>query len=222
MAWQKVQRRKKWHLLNQDILKGLLILRNTPFKCGKTPVELMMGRIHRDILSRLQQTISSAHRPMLQERADAKRFHDKEISTSTGEWTQKGHIINIVPPRSFIIRIDNRNILRRNERHIRKLHNIIARRKRDGGVWGRHYNPCWKWQWHCFRLYHSVQWRKQHFCFIHGSKSEQTSSRRGWLWWSIGLGLCSFLMSWLICHYACMFTYAGAKNMWSGFFEKNK
>ena len=145
MAWQKVQRRKKLVSVKQDIIKGLLIIRNTPLKCGKTPLELMMGRIHRDTLPRSQQTTSSAHRPMLQERADAKRFHDKKIATSTGEWAQKGHIINIVAPRSYIIRIDNGNILRRNQLHIRKLHNIIAGQKRNGGVWGRHYNPCWEW-----------------------------------------------------------------------------
>lgn len=46
-----------------------------------------------------------------------------------GEWTKKGQIINIVAPRSYTIRIDNGNIRRRNQRHIRKVHNIIARGK---------------------------------------------------------------------------------------------
>ena len=45
------------------------------------------------------------------------------------EWTKKGQIINIVAPRSYTIRIDNGNIRRRNQRHIRKVHNIIARGK---------------------------------------------------------------------------------------------
>ena len=39
---------KKCHRSNQNILKGLLILRNTPLKCGKSPAKLMMDRILRD------------------------------------------------------------------------------------------------------------------------------------------------------------------------------
>ena len=51
---RKYSKEKKCHLSNEDFLKGLLILRNTPLKCEKSPSELMMGRIHRDSLPRLQ------------------------------------------------------------------------------------------------------------------------------------------------------------------------
>ena len=66
---------KESHRSNQDILKGLLIPRNAAIKYRKSPAGLMMGRILRD-LPRLQPTTSSAHRRDLQQRADAKHFHD--------------------------------------------------------------------------------------------------------------------------------------------------
>ena len=124
-------------------MKGLLFLRNTPLKCGKSPAELMMGRILRDNLPRLQPTTSPKQRPVSQERIDAKRFHDRKIQTRatpngfsrnqrvaiqdefTREWTRKGSIIDIVAPRSYTIKMDNGNILRRNQRHIRKVHAIV-------------------------------------------------------------------------------------------------
>ena len=39
---------------NEDIYKGILILRNTPIKCGLSPAELLHGRQLRDNLPRFQ------------------------------------------------------------------------------------------------------------------------------------------------------------------------
>ena len=153
----------------------------------------MTGRIHRDTLPRSQQNLSSAHSPILQERADSKCFYNKEIATEAtpnwisqnqrvgiqdecmGEWTKKGQIINIVAPRSYTIRIDNGNIRRPKPTSHPQSTQHHCTRKRNRVAWGRYYNPCWKWQWHWFRLYNSAQWRKQYrlkqFCPIHGSDS---------------------------------------------------
>nr|XP_047131896.1 uncharacterized protein K02A2.6-like [Hydra vulgaris] len=45
---------KKCYMSNKDIYKGILILRNTPIKCGLSPAELLHGRQLRDNLPRFQ------------------------------------------------------------------------------------------------------------------------------------------------------------------------
>ena len=45
---------KKCNRSGGDILEGLLIIRNTPLSCGKSPAQLLMGRELRDNLPRIQ------------------------------------------------------------------------------------------------------------------------------------------------------------------------
>ena len=140
---------RKCHRSNQDVQKGLLILRNTPLQCGRSPEELMFGRQLQDNLPRWQpQTESNIKRPVEQERQQIKRYHDSKINTRrsntyftdgqrvaiqderTNEWSRKGHIVQMVEPRSYTIRMDDTgNTLRRNQRHIRKVYTITAQQQ---------------------------------------------------------------------------------------------
>ena len=75
---------KKCHRSNQDILKGLLILRNTPIKCGQSPAQLLKGYTLRDNLPRFQEDSPTPSRPSrfpAKERAQSKAYHDKKHAT---------------------------------------------------------------------------------------------------------------------------------------------
>ena len=133
---------KKCHRSNQDILKGLLILRNTPIKCGQSPAQLLKGYTLRDNLPRFQEdspTPSWPSRFPAKERAQSKAYHDKKHATTRGsreefqpgqavaiqhettkEWSIHGTITQQVAPRSYEVQLPNGRKLRRNQRFMRK------------------------------------------------------------------------------------------------------
>ena len=132
---------KKCHRSNQDILKGLLILRNTPLQCGKSPAELSKGYPLRDNLPRYHNTkVDNTGRNLQKERKSAKQYHDNKFvkripsthftsgqtvaiqHATTKEWTLRGKILKEVAPRSFDVKLSDGRVLRRNQRFLRKLH----------------------------------------------------------------------------------------------------
>ena len=137
---------KKCYRSKQDILKGLLILRNTPIKCGRSPAQLLKGHCLRDNLPRISEGKQTApYRHIVEERQLAKKHHDKKFvpkpltvtfkpgqsvaiqDTTTKEWSHRGTVVKEVAPRSFDIKFSNGHILRRNQRFLRKLHlNLTA------------------------------------------------------------------------------------------------
>ena len=115
---------KKCHRSNQDILKGLLILRNTPIKCGQPPSQLLKGYTLRDNLPRFQGDSPTPSLFFASERAQSKAYHDKKHATTRGsreefqpgqavaiqhettkEWSVHGTIIQQVAPRSYEIQL---------------------------------------------------------------------------------------------------------------------
>ena len=132
---------KKCHESNEDIFEGLLVLRNSPLKCGYSPAEMMFQRQLCDNLPRAQSgKETSVKRDLAQERLQAKQYHDRKQvvldrslfregelvavqDTLTGEWLKRAEIIKLVAPRSYEVKmLGSGNVLRRNQRHLRKLH----------------------------------------------------------------------------------------------------
>ena len=127
---------KKSNRSNKDIKKGLLIIRNTPLSCGKSPAELLTGHKLRDNLPRVLDIQNQPDRDLVQERERAKIHHDRRTVVSstfregqliaiqdhiTKEWTGRGKILREVAPRSFEIQTTNGRILRRNQQALRRL-----------------------------------------------------------------------------------------------------
>lgn len=133
--------------MKQDIQQGLLVIRNTPLQCGSSPAELLMGRRLNDNIPRLPATLinsSSPKRNLVTERGNQKQQFDRKINQTSkvqtfqtgqkvavqdhtnGEWSLRGIIIEETTPRSYTIRMQNGNILRRNRIHIRKLHSTTG------------------------------------------------------------------------------------------------
>ena len=132
---------KKCHRSNQDILKGLLILRNTPIKCGQSPAQLLKGYILRDNLPRLQEDHPPLTRSPARERTQAKTYYDKKHATTrqpredfqpgqavaiqheaTKEWSLYGKVIQQISPRSYEIQLQCGRKIRRNQRFMCKRH----------------------------------------------------------------------------------------------------
>ena len=134
---------KKCKGSRQDILKGLLILRNTPLGCGKSPAELLMGRKLRDNIPSIETDRRGITRDLVREREEQKRYFDQKSASKRNvtassqfrinqrvvvqnpqnrTWTLKGRIIEDAGHRSYKIKMENGNILRRNSRFIRKVY----------------------------------------------------------------------------------------------------
>nr|XP_047138956.1 uncharacterized protein K02A2.6-like [Hydra vulgaris] len=118
---------KKCYMSNEDIYKGILILRNTPIKCGLSPAELLHGRQLRDNLPRFQsqnKEQSKYSREIVKERVQSKKYYDTNI---TCEWSLRGKIMKCVAPRSYEVKLNhNGHILRRNQIQLRKVYAISA------------------------------------------------------------------------------------------------
>ena len=126
---------KKCTRSNEDFLKGLMILRNSPLACGKSPSELMFNRILRDNLPTI---------PQITDRKYMHRFESERVSQNyqlskeqqvfdigqpvamqdhvTKESTWRGRIHQYVAPRSYKVKLSNGTILRRNQQALRKLY----------------------------------------------------------------------------------------------------
>ena len=142
---------KKCLETGKDIQQGLLAIRNTPLACGASPAELLMNRQLNDNLPRapaLINTKQSKTRDLLAERNTQKLQYDKKIFTRTlpetfrpgqrvalqdpvsKEWSIRGQIVQEVAPRSFSVQISGTHqLLRRNRRHLRKLHSTTSTRE---------------------------------------------------------------------------------------------
>ena len=68
---------KKCKGSRQDTRKGLLILRDTPLACGKSPAELLMGRKLRDNMPSINEEKLS-DRDLVTERLRQKEYHDRK------------------------------------------------------------------------------------------------------------------------------------------------
>ena len=130
----------------QEIMKGLMIIRNTPLQCGKSPAQLIFNKTLEDNLPRLHnQNISqNYYRDLGKERAQQKATYDKKIPENpllstfkknqrvaiqhhnSKEWSIRGTIVNQVAPRSYRIHLDDGSFLRRNSKDIRRVYNLIA------------------------------------------------------------------------------------------------
>ena len=141
---------KKCKGSKQDILKGLLVIRNTPLSCGKSPAELLLGRKLRDNLPEINcQDVSSEAkvRKVAEERQNQKEYHDRKIASNssrtrknvisfvpndlvavqhpeTKTWSVRGKIISRIDERSYNIKTKEGTLLRRNIKHIRKINPI--------------------------------------------------------------------------------------------------
>ena len=137
---------KKCKGSKQDILKGLLVIRNTPLSCGKSPAELLLGRKLRDNLPEIncQDVGGEAQvRKVAEERQNQKEYHDRKIASSrtrknvisfmptdlvavqhpeTKTWSVRGKIISRIDERSY--KTKEGTLLRRNIKHIRKINPI--------------------------------------------------------------------------------------------------
>ncbi|XP_065658665.1 uncharacterized protein LOC136083188 [Hydra vulgaris] len=138
---------KKYYMSNEHIYKGILILRNTPIKCGLSPAELLHGRQLRDNLPRFQsrnKEQSKFEREIVKERVQFKKCCDKNIGAFepyvyrqgqtvaiqnevTREWSLRGKIIKCVAPRSYEVKLNhNGHILCRNQIQLRKVNATSA------------------------------------------------------------------------------------------------
>ena len=142
---------KKCLASDMDVKKALLSIRNTPLSCGRSPAELLMNRTLRDKMPRLPtlaNTKKAGSRDLVAERTKQKQQHDRHIHVHnsqqencnkflpgqhvaiqhhvTKEWSIRGQIIQEVAPRSYEIQVNNKGVLRRNQRHIRKVHSTTS------------------------------------------------------------------------------------------------
>ena len=130
----------------QDILKELLILRNTPLGCGKSPAELLMRRKLRDNIPFIELERQNIARDLVTERKAQKKYFDQKSASKrsitaktsqfrinqrvavqdpqTHTWTLKGRIIELAGPTSYKIEMENGNIIRTNSRFIRKVYKL--------------------------------------------------------------------------------------------------
>ena len=135
---------RKCHRSNEDMQKGLLIFRNTPLACGKSPAELLQGRQLTDNLP----SIKFHHKPteqgrnIVQERKSAKayydqfkpkegtKFHPDETvavqDDATKEWTKQGRLDRHVAPRSYLVKLSSGQSIRRNQRFWRKVYSLSS------------------------------------------------------------------------------------------------
>ena len=139
---------KKCSRSGQDIKKGLLILRNSPLKCGKSPAQLLFGHSIRDNLPILpHKLVATAQRDLTKERLRAKDYDDRKGPTKqqtatfhqnqtvavqddqTKEWSLRGKIVREVAPRSYQVSLENGKLLRRNRTFIRRLHPVSIPRE---------------------------------------------------------------------------------------------
>ena len=144
---------KKCKGSKQDIRKGLLILRNTPLACGKSPAELLIGRGLRDNMPSINEERLN-DRDLVRERLKQKEYHDRKKASERKisndfqinqrvaiqnhqdkTWSIKGRILEKVADRSYIIKTDQGSTIRRNTKFIRRVHPVISstmpKNKRD-------------------------------------------------------------------------------------------
>ena len=133
---------RKCHRSNQDLAMGLLNLRNSPLKGRASPAQLLLGHQIQDNLPSVVNIKKTNHlhsRNILKDRLEAKQQYDKHVSKKaspqvfvdnqkvavqdmkTKEWSHRGHIVEEVCPRSFLIELTNGRRIRRNRRFIRKV-----------------------------------------------------------------------------------------------------
>ncbi len=129
---------------HEDIYEALQVYRNTPLEPGKSPAELLFGRNIRSNLpvvkSQLKpQSPSSVVTQKKQEiKQRQKRHYNKHTANlkplKTGDfvrlqnmdkpsinkprWSQKGVITKVLPNRSYNVRTETGEVLRRNRRHL--------------------------------------------------------------------------------------------------------
>ena len=139
---------KKCKGSKQNILKGSLVIRNTPLSCGKSPAELLLERKLRDNLPEIScQDVSGEGqvRKVAEERQNEKEYHDRKIASSrtlknvisfmpndlvavqhpeTKTWSVRGKIISRIYERSYNIKTKEGTLLRRNIKHIRKINPV--------------------------------------------------------------------------------------------------
>ena len=158
---------KKCKGSKQDIRKGLLILRNTPLACGKSPAELLMGRRLRDNMPSVNEERLS-DRDLVTERLKQKEHHDRKKASQRKipndfqvnqrvaiqhhqdkTWSIKGRILEQVADRSFIIKTDHGSIIRRNTKFIRRVHPIISSTMPENNSEKNHHIPVDERQLQC-------------------------------------------------------------------------
>lgn len=130
---------KKAKASGQDFNKSLLVYRSTPLQCGLSPSQLLMHRRIRNNLpvnnSSLHFSTSSNTRNIDAERQKQKFYHDRtsrDLSILTNgapvrlynfekeDWSLKGTVVEMVSPRSYLVRCLNGATYRRNRVHLRK------------------------------------------------------------------------------------------------------
>ena len=126
--------------------KGILILRNSPLKGGKSPAQLLFGRQLKDNLPTLSSNLEKreiVNRDIVADRRKSKQNYDRHVPKQvknvvdfttnqrvvvqddcTKEWTLYGKIHKEVAPRSYQVRLDKGGLLRRNRRFIRKVYGV--------------------------------------------------------------------------------------------------
>ena len=130
-----------------EFQKGMLILRNSPLKNGKSPAQLLFGRQLRDNLPTVTKNLERrqfTQRDVIRDRYEAKKYYDRHVPKAvkvkeeefksnqrvvvqderTKEWTVYGTVLKEVAPRSYIIKLDTGRELRRNRRFLRKVFSI--------------------------------------------------------------------------------------------------
>ena len=125
----------------QDVYKALQIYRSSPLESGKSPAELLYNRRLRSNLPIMDNLLDPQHvdPQLVKERkeghkAKQKTQYDKHArdltelnigdhvrlqDMHTNRWSQSGVIRKKLPNRSYLVEISNREVRRRNRRHLR-------------------------------------------------------------------------------------------------------
>jgi len=135
---------KKCTRSHQDMQRALLILRNSPLNCGQSPAQLLFGRSLQDNLPRFEKPkVTPRFTSLSNQRINSKVYHDQKCNTqlkpkfnigqhvaiqhpTTKEWTDKGKIVELVAPRSYLIKFNSGTVLRRNQNALRPVYSLSA------------------------------------------------------------------------------------------------
>lgn len=113
---------KRTQETQQDFWLGLLSYRATPLEDGRSPGELLQGRRLRTrlpdfrrqkkttVYKRKPKDTGAKSLPGLQ-KGQVVRVHDKQ-------WTRKAQVVGFAAPRSYRVRTEDNQLLRRNRRHL--------------------------------------------------------------------------------------------------------
>ena len=144
---------KKTKASKQDACMALLIYRSTPLNCGKSPAELLMNRklrsnlpVNKELLKPETVNTNFVKDSKESEKHEQKRHHDKKArklpelepgdpvclqDPRDNTWSKEGVIARKLQHRSYVVKLTNGSLLRRNRVHIRKSNRQVPGQTAD-------------------------------------------------------------------------------------------